>query len=45
MNWIPDNDRNGNRDSDHKHGHVTPPFRNPVPEREQQQDGDRDEPE
>jgi hypothetical protein len=39
MSWIPDED---SRERDNRKGHVTPPDRNPVPERDQQQD-DREE--
>lgn len=36
MSWVPDrDDREGELN---KRGHVAPPERNPVPEREQQQD-------
>lgn len=35
MSWVPD--RDSQNDDLHKHGHVTPPERNPVPERDQQQ--------
>jgi hypothetical protein len=36
MNWVPD--RDDRDDGLHKHGHVTPPERNPVPEREEQRE-------
>lgn len=42
MNWVPDRDEKQNDDL-HKHGHVTPPERNPVPEREQQGEDKKDE--
>lgn len=34
MNWVPDRDR---YEEEVRKGHVSPPTRNPVPEREEQQ--------
>lgn len=42
MSWNPDRDNDRReRIDENKHGHVSPPFRNPDPERQERDGGSR----